>query len=438
MKEVTMPKLSDTMTEGTVVAWRKGVGAKVERGEVLAEVETDKATMELEAFAGGVLLEIRVAAGKTVPVGTVIGIIGTAGEQPAVETTVAAGDNAEPAAGTPGTVSRAAARTPLEPEAASTPRPKLPVDGQPKAAMPTAAKPAPGADSEIAGKVAAAPVVRRRARDLGIDLAAVPGSGPGGRILLEDLEAMTVGNGATAGENGAQPGTVTALSEAQPLSRMRAAIARTVSESWRTIPHFSVTVEVRMDAAEQFRSRGSEDGAAVSLTALLVKVAVLALERHPRMNASLMEGGVVLHPDINIGIVVRRGDGLLVPVLRGCAGQSLEELASRAARLVDRARHGQLSDTELSGGTFAISNLGMYAIDAFVALVLPPMAAVLAVGAVRNGAVVEDGRLAVGRLMTLTLSADHRLVDGAYAAEFLRTVKQLLEEPVRLAGRETI
>jgi pyruvate dehydrogenase E2 component (dihydrolipoamide acetyltransferase) len=407
MKEITMPKLSDTMTEGTVVVWRKAVGSQVERGEVIAEVETDKATMELEAFASGELLEIRVAAGKTVPVGTVIGLIGTADEKPV----------APPVSPVPA--------TPPEPRAEAVPPPAPPVPAVPVAV-------------ESADGVLAAPVVRRRARELGIDLAKLAGSGPGGRILLEDLEP---GETRRPPE---QPASVPVVEpvvpppaaggvEGEPLSKMRLAIARTVSESWRTIPHFSVTVEVRMDAAERFRQQRSGQTPGLSLTALLIKAAALALREFPRLNASLQNDRLIVHPQINVGIAVRREDGLLVPVLRECAALSLAETAQRTAQLVERARNGQLSQTELSGGTFAISNLGMYGVHSFVALILPPMAAVLAVGAVRDGVVVEQQQLMAARLLSLTLSADHRLADGAYAAEFLQYLKSVLEQPERLA-----
>lgn len=420
MKEISMPKLSDTMTEGAVVVWRKAVGDPVERGEVLAEVETDKATMELEAFASGVLLEIRVEAGKTVPVGTVIGLIGKEGELP--QTRKAASSESAPD-------TEPETRAEPEVEAAAADE-----DGAEKEAAPEPAVSA--ADREIP----AAPVVRRRARELGIDLADVTGSGPEGRILLEDLEPSTAGESKAAKAKGAAregspddvPSGKEPPREARQQSRMRAAIARTVTNSWQSIPHFSVTAEIRMDAAEQLRQQLKADGTAASMTALLVKATALALDGFPRLNASLRGNQEVIHPEINIGIVVRRDEGLLVPVLRGCGGLSLAAVAERAARLIDRARHGQLSDTELSGGTFAISNLGMYRVHSFVALILPPMAAVLAVGAVRDGVVVEAGRPVVARLMSLTLSADHRLVDGAYAAEFLQRVSDLLEKPGQL------
>ena len=428
MKEVTMPKLSDTMTEGLVVVWRKAAGDIIERGEVIAEVETDKATMELEAFASGTLLEIRVEAGQSVPVGTVIGLIGQPGESSASPAAAPDTDTDTD------TDTDAAIQAPV-PEPAATPMERV-------AAQPAA--PASAAGKEGA-TVLAAPIVRRRAQELGIDLATVTGSGPGGRIVLEDLaspprrEAADQPPAAAVAEEAPahtpQPeGQAEPAVDVQPMSRMRAAIARTVSDSWRSIPHFSVAVEVRMDAVEQLRAKLKENGTPASLTALLIRATALALGSFPRLNASLQEAGVVIHPEISIGIITRRDDGLLVPVIRDCGELPLAELAHRTTRLVERARHGQLSDTELTGATFAISNLGMYGIHSFVALILPPMAAVLAAGAVRDGIVAHHGRPEVARLLTLTLSADHRLVDGVYAAEFLQAVKAALETPATFAG----
>lgn len=411
MTEITMPKLSDTMSEGAVVAWHKAVGAAVERGEVLAEIETDKATMELEAFASGQLLEIRVPAGTTVPVGTVIGVIGRPGEQPA-------------------------APPPAE-RAAAAEAPPLPTGGKERVAAPPPPSPPPppvvlpAAPADLS----VAPLVRRRARERGVDLAQVAGSGPDGRIMLADVELAATGPAASTGIVPAAPAASdraappAADAGGEPLSRMRAAIARTVSDAWRTIPHFQVSVDVAMTNAEQLRRQFEESGRPVSVNDLIVWAVAQALGKFPRLNASLRGERIVLHADVNIGIVVRLDDGLLVPVLRGCAGQPADELAERSRKLVERARHGQLSDTEMSGGTFAISNLGMYGVRAFTALILPPMAAVLAVGAVRDALAVKDGRPAVVREMTVTLSADHRLVDGAYAAEFLREVRELLELP---------
>jgi pyruvate dehydrogenase E2 component (dihydrolipoamide acetyltransferase) len=329
----------------------------------------------------------------------------------------------------------------------------MPTEPAPETETKTEFPPPESVSPGSADDVFAAPVVRRRARELGIDLNAVIGSGPGGRILLADLkpaateaERETLWKSAAekAKERPDEKSDQAAMKDAQRatpettqvLSRMRMAIARTVSESWRTIPHFSVTVEVRMDTAERFRDRLKEDGSDVSITALLIKATAQALTGFPRLNASLQEAQLVVHPEVNIGVVVRRDDGLLVPVLRDCANLSLAETAQRASQLVERARNGQLSHTELSGGTFAISNLGMYQVHSFVALILPPMAAVLAVGAVRDGVIAEAGQPIVARLLSLTLSADHRVVDGVYAAEFLQQLKLLLETPERLAGSQ--
>jgi pyruvate dehydrogenase E2 component (dihydrolipoamide acetyltransferase) len=411
MKEILMPKLSDTMIEGTVVTWRKAVGAAVERGEVIAEVETDKATMELEAFASGVLIDIRVPAGETVPVGTVIGSIGAADERPEIR----------------------------QPVAAAPPPEELPAEAPVPPTRPTQAV---SDKSRAPAEILAAPIVRRRARELGIDLASVNGSGPEGRLLLEDLEAVasTVGATGPGRVSTASPGVAptaphpaeAAPAAGEPLSRMRLAIARTVSESWRTIPHFSVTTEVRMNAAELLKTQLQHDGLAVSLTALLVKAAAQALTEFPRLNASLQGESLVVHSDVGIGIVVRRDEGLLVPVLHDCARYTLTEIARQSVQLIERARHGQLTVTELNGGTFAISNLGMHDIHSFAALILPPMAAVLAVGSIRDAMIVEAGHPEIGRVMSLTLSADHRIVDGVYAAEFLHAFKGLLEHPERL------
>lgn len=426
MKEITMPKLSDTMTEGAVVSWRKEKGATVARGDVIAEVETDKATMELEAFASGILLEIRVEAGETVPVGTVIGLIGDEGEEPPARK-----DETEQA-------EKEQPKEKEKPENEKRSEKEEPEqEAKPELHEPVGEKENPAAEEAAApGEVRAAPVVRRRARELGIDLEAVTGSGPGGRVLLEDLEAAE--SGATPGEEAAaqkqqEHGMETSRGgeavEAKPLSRMRAAIARTVSDSWRSIPHFSVTVDVCMDAAERLRESLKKDGRKVSITALLVKASAKALAKFPRLNASLKEERLVIHQHVNIGLVTRRDDGLLVPVLRDCTELSLADIALRTTQLVDRARQGQLSDTEMSGGTFAISNMGMYGIHSFVALILPPMTAVLAVGSVRDAVVAEGGEPVVSRMMLLTLSADHRIVDGVYVAEFLQQLKSFLEEP---------
>ena len=426
MTEITMPKLSDTMTEGRFGTWKKSIGEQVNRGDIIAEIETDKAVMELEAFASGILLEQRAKPGELITVGTVIGLVGE----------------------------KSATLTPSTPEvSAPTPSPVTQLGigperflGEDEASGFPAAIPQQELHQEQA-----APVVRRRARELGIDLSQVHGSGPGGRILLDDLqrfsgvlfseaespplpvhpEEETVVQAEAAGMGHIFQGTPL-TSAAVPLTRMRSAIARTVSEAWRTIPHFYLTVDVFMEAAEEIRRELKSSGSAVSINDLVVKGTALALAAFPQANASLRDDSIVSHSEINIGMAVSLTDGLLVPVLRGCEHLSLLDIAAQSARLVEKARSGQMSEVDLAGGTFSISNLGMYGTESFAAVVHPPQAAILAVGAVRDAVVAKNGQPAVVRKMKLTLSADHRIVDGAYAARFLGEIKNILETPVRM------
>ncbi len=416
--DIVMPKLSDTMTEGRLGAWKKGVGEAVQRGDVIAEVETDKAVMDLEAFTTGVLLEQRVKAGELVPVGTVIGLIGAPDE--AVST-------APPPVSEP-----PVDRVGIGPER---------VIKEPAPAVTVAA---PDHHEEQA-----APVVRRKAREMGIDLALIAGSGPGGRVLLEDLERFSGVSLSTAplneepepataatGEAGAPAGQVftgppQTVSEL-PLSRMRAAIARTVELAWRTIPHFFVTMEVSMDAALEVRRELKASGTPASVNDFVLKASALALQKFPRMNASFGGDRIIVNQEINIGVAVSLPDGLLMPVLRGCQGLSLREIAARSRPLFEKARAGRLSEAELSGGTFTISNLGMYGVHEFAAVIMPPQAAILAVGGLQDAVLARHGQPVVGKVMKLTISADHRILDGAYAASFLRELKGLLEHPVKL------
>jgi len=430
--EITMPKLSDTMTEGTLVSWKKGVGEEVERGDIVAEVETDKATMELEAFASGTLLEIRVKSGEVAPVGTVIAVIGEAGEHPAPprETTapVSAGKTMQEAPAAPA-VSREDA-------------------GEVPEIRRTEQAPAPA--SSDGAELKASPLVRRLAREQGIDLSAVKGSGPEGRILREDLDTAPTHRGGEA-----LPGAVTAETKTvrepeevgtpgaagpggpsgaveEPLSGMRAAIARTVTASWRSIPHYTVTVEIDMGAAEILHHGFKEAGHGVSLTDIIIKAAAVSLAEFPRLNASFTTDGIMLHPEIHIGIAVDLDDGLLVPVIRNCEVLSLREIALRSRDLIDRARSGRIREGDISGGTFTVSNLGMFGVTDFTALILPPQSGILALGAAADRAVVRNGEVTSARMMCATLSADHRVVDGAYGARFLRRLRESLENPVRL------
>lgn len=410
--EITMPKLSDTMTDGRFIGWRKGVGERVERGEVIAEVETDKAVMELEAFASGVLLKTVAKGGETVPVGTVLGLIGEPGEA-LPEAAAAPAEPVQPA--------------PPEPTVAATP----PSPPAPETAFPPTTPP-----EEVHEK--ASPLVRRMARELGIDLALVPGSGPEGRVLQQDLEAYAAAHGAGAATappsvQAAEPAAVAA--EVPPLPEegaapipMRQAISATVTRSWQEIPHFTVTVEIGMQAcAEVVRElKGGAD--ALGYNDLVLKACAVALTRFPRLNAP--PAGAAADSGIHIGFAVALPDGLLVPVIRQCERLSPLEIAREVSRLAERARSGRLTRAEMSGGGFTVSNLGMYGVDEFMALIMPGQAAILAVGAVADRPAVREGKLVVAPAMRVTLSADHRIVDGVYAAAFLAELRRILEQPL--------
>ncbi|HEX9078515.1 MAG TPA: dihydrolipoamide acetyltransferase family protein [Desulfuromonadaceae bacterium] len=408
-----MPKLSDTMTEGRLISWKKSVGEKVSRGDIIAEVETDKANMELEAFVSGVLLETRVKPGEMAPVGTVIAVVGEAGE--AVQAQPAKEEAAVPS---------------LEPEKPR-PEPAAPAE----AAAPAKAEPVAEESAEAGEKEKASPMVRRLARERGIDLAMVKGSGQDGRILKEDLEQFFKEKQVLPPQPGPQPEAEprpVPSGGAKPLSRMRAAIARTVSRSWREIPHFSVTVAIDMGEAEEVRRELKGSGTPVSVSDMIVKATATALKKFPSLNNSFASEGVVVNGEINIGLAVALEDGLVVPVIRGCDGLSLKEIGERSRGLVERARSGKISEAELAGGTFTISNLGMFGVEEFAAVILPSQGGILATGAVSDEAMVKNGQLVAGRVMRATLSADHRLIDGAYAAQFLGELKKVLENPATM------
>lgn len=419
MTEIVMPKLSDTMTEGTFGTWLKAVGDPIAKGDILAEVETDKATMALEAFSSGILLEQRVSSGQTVAVGTVIGIIGEPGELPLDRPLTASFPHPE-----------------TEPGVAS-PSPDTPTRSSTEP-VPTTAGPS----------VSCAPVVRRRALELGIRLDQVRGNGPGGRILLEDLEASVpsspegVAASPVAAPSASPPpdehpdptlsDNASRGDEERPLSRMRTAIARTVDESWRTIPHFSVTTDIHMEQAEEMRRELKENEIPVSLNDIFIKASALALRQYPQVNASFLNDTIIFHQEINIGIMVGVPNGLLAPVVKGCQSLSLRQIAELSRQLIERARSNTISEPELRDATFSLSNLGMYGVSHFSALILPPQVAILAIGAVSDAVTLERGVPAVKRVLKATLSADHRALDGICAAEFLNALRRIIENPLQL------
>jgi len=376
---VIMPKLTDSMEEGVVVKWRKAEGERVESGDVLAEIETDKAVMDLEAFASGTLLKILVPEGTTVPSGTLIGVIGDPDE-----------DIRDILAG-----------------------------AQPSVARPSAPRPAPSAVASSGEDTLASPRVRTLARERGIDLQSVKGSGPGGRIVERDLEPFLA------------PKKELPTVREVPLSQMRKAIVRMTTQSKAPVPHFYVTIDVDMAAGFRMIEESKSAGAPspISITHLLIAASARALKQHPGLNASFAGETIRIFSSIDIGIAVALEDGLIVPVLRDCGSKTLGQLVEAERTLVARARKRELAPEEYTGATFLISNLGKFDVESFSAVILPPAATALAVGSVREVPVVRDGRVEVGHRMTLTLSCDHRVIDGAVAAQFLQTFKQEMEHP---------
>jgi len=388
--DVKLPRLGQGMESGTIVKWLKSEGDNVEKGEPLFEVDTDKATQEVEAEASGVLIRIAVSSGE-VPVGETVAFIGEAGEEVAA-------------------ISK-------RPEMASESVEEPQSDQTPFRAAINGAR----------DRIKASPLARRLARERGVDLASVTGTGPEGRIVAEDVERAAAGAPAPAAAQAPAP---PAEVEEVPLTKVRRTIARRLTQAW-TVPVFQLTVSVDMTRANALleRSRELQPDVRVTVTDLLARVCAAGLRRHPDVNVQFTEEALLRFPTADIGIAVAAPQGLVVPVLRSVERMSLAEIATRRAEVVDRARSGALQITDLEGGTFTISNLGMFGVEQFVAVLNPPQAAILAVGATTDQPVAVDGELVVRPLMTVTLTVDHRAVDGAPAADFLRTVKTYLEEP---------
>lgn len=413
--DVRMPKLSDNMESGLIIRWMKRPGEQVLQGEALAEVETDKADVELEAAASGVLREITVPEGQRAAVGAVIAVLAADNHGLAVAPAAAAihGEPVRPAAPPVRAVPPAAA--------AAVPPLRPPTGGEPPA-------------------VRASPLAWRLAEDAGVDLAGVRGSGPGGRVLKRDIEAAV--RAAVAPSAAAPPLEGTAAVGAAPAagsrleaaSRMRQTIARRMSEAKRDIPHFYVTAEIDMSEAMRLRESIRRCAAMPGLTVthLLLRALSLALLRHPYVNASWREGALEIHDDVNIGIAVAVDDGLVVPVLRRTQTLSLADIAARAAALTDKARDGRFGSDDLTGATFSLSNVGMLDVEELTAVINPPNAAILAVGAVKDRPIVRDGQLAIAKTMRATLSCDHRVLNGLEGGRFLVEVKGILENPVML------
>jgi pyruvate dehydrogenase E2 component (dihydrolipoyllysine-residue acetyltransferase) len=411
--EVKLPRLGQGMESGTIVRWLKAEGEQVAKGEPLYEVDTEKVTQEVEAEADGVLLKIAVQEGE-VPVGVTVAFIGQEGEA----VPEASGNGAGPAETQPAGAERPAEAPAREPEREA---------GRAAAAQEAEAQPAPSAEPRTDGRIKASPLARRIARERGVDLAQVRGTGPEGRIVAEDVErAVVTGPAAVPAAPARVPGTV----ERVELTALRKTVARRMAEAW-TAPAFQIVMSADMTRAQELRARLVErhPDERPTVTDVLTKVCALALMRHREVNALFAEDAIELHPSANVGIAVATDRGLLVPVIPGCEALTVAEIAVARADLVGRARDGKLQAADLEGGTFTISNLGMYGVEQFVAVLNPPQAAILAVGAIEERAVARDGALVARPTMTMTLTCDHRTIDGATAADFLRTVKEFLEEP---------
>ena len=424
MTEIVMPRLSDSMEEGTIVRWLKQPGEQVERGDELAEIETDKATMTYESDAAGVL-EILAQEGDTLPVGAPIANLGDAAGN---------GAGAGPAVAAAPAVAVAA---PSAPAVTAAPEP--------------AAAPAPEVDGGI--RVKASPVARRIARELGVDLHGLSGTGPGGRIVKADVQAAATGAPAPpapAPAAAAPAAPAAAPAPAAPaagppsgkgevalteLSRTQALIARRMAESRATVPSFTLRATIDMDACVALRTALKDSGAPVvpSYNDLIVKACAIALAEHPTANGAYRDGHFERYSRVNIGIAVAAQDSLIVPTIFDADHKGLAQIASEARTLAERVRTGEITPPELSGGTFTVSNLGMYGVRSFEAVINPPQAAILSVGALEPRPAVRDGQITIVSQMDVELACDHRILYGAHAAELLARIRQILETPLTLA-----
>lgn len=441
---VEMPRLSDTMQAGTVVKWNVKEGQKVKSGDVLADIETDKATMELQSYDDGTVAAINVPEGQNVPIGTVILTLAAAGEDPAAAKSVSAGPTPQSsavanktAAVTKEVATAGSVRTPV---AATT---AAPANGHAKEGF------REGNGFTSTGRVFASPLARKIAEETGVDLGSISGSGPGGRIVRADVEAAASGGGpageampAVRASHTLSPAAAKLSGKLVPLSNMRRVIATRLVESKQTIPHYQVTVEVDMDPLLTLRKQLNEQletqGVKLSVNDFLVRASALAMHQHPFVNSRWVEQGPAIEQlaDVNIGIAIAlpedKGGGLVVATLRNADQIGLRQISSQSRQLADKARSKGLSPQEMSDSTFTISNLGMFGVAHFTAIINPPNAAILAVGAAIERPIVRGGQVVPGHVMSMTMSSDHRIVDGAMAAQYLNTVKNLLERPATL------
>ncbi len=440
---VEMPKMSDTMEEGVLVAWLAEEGQELQAGDVIAQVETDKATMDLEVYDDGVLLKKVIEAGDAVPIGALIAVLGKEGEDvSSVLSKYDGGGGASP-----------------EPAASEEKKEESSGDGAAPKAESAPQAPAEEAPQDDA-RIKASPLARRLAREHDVNLGSLTGSGPEGRIVRRDIEAaLSQGGEKAAPETASEPKQTATKREEAPapkppappqavatpeggyeavkVTQMRKSIARRLAQSKFTAPHFYLTIDIDMDKVWDFRKQlnglaESQGRQKVSFNDLITKACALALREHPDVNASWLdqEGEIRRHNDVHVAVAVALPEGLITPVVRHADRKGLSQIAEETRALAEKARNKQLQPADYEGSTFTTSNLGMFGIDEFTAIINPPNAAILAIGTIREEPVVKGGEIVVGRKMKVTLSADHRIVDGAMGAQFLGTVRKLLEEPM--------
>ena len=465
--DVTMPRLSDSMEEGTILKWLVDEGGEVKRGEPLVEIETDKANMTYEADTDGTLIEVLAGEGDTLPIGDVIARIGDAGEEPSGDAGKADSDAdaSDAEASDPETSDTDADGDKAAEAKAKAEEAKDRAREAQRALDPRSGGQAGGERSDNGGggdeRVKASPVARRMARDMGVELAQLEGSGPGGRIVKADVEAAAKGDPPSGGqvaarekerqpqEDGGAPEESAAPKEerkaveagvkgeveTQELSRLQRTVSRRMAESKATAPDYTLHMDVDMSLCVELRKRLKEvEDPAPSFNDMVVKACANALREHPRVNGAYRDGRFELYSAVNVGVAVAAQDALVVPTIRDADKKSLGEIARQARELIGKVRDGEITPPELSGGTFTVSNLGMYGVDSFSAVINPPQAALLTVGALKTRPVVDDGGRIVARdQMTLSLVCDHRILYGADGAQFLARVRELLEQPLALA-----
>jgi pyruvate dehydrogenase E2 component (dihydrolipoamide acetyltransferase) len=442
--EIVMPRLSDSMEEGTILRWIKGQGDEVQVGDELVEIETDKANMVYESDAAGTLIEVLAQEGDTLPIGEVIARVGEPGE--------AGGDGAAKRPAKTEAASEEDSEAEREDESGGDGRPAESAPVTAEAPGRAAAAEAPAAEGD--GRIKASPIARRIAQERGLDLGAVSGSGPGGRIVKADVErAIEAGPASTAAPPAPpkaapapaaptagvreRPETAKGEVETVELTKLQQTVARRMSESKATAPHFYLNAEADMSRAVEARSRlkaaAGEGEVVPSFNDLVVKACAIALREHPRANGAYRDGRVEEYSRVNVGVAVAGRDALVVPTVFDADLKGLRQIATETRALAARVREGTITPPELSGGTFTVSNLGMYGISSFSAVINPPQAGILSVGAIEERPVVRDGEITTAHLMGLNLACDHRILYGADGAEFLGRVRELLEEPLGLA-----